>query len=102
MGNHNTPVGMSGVKWRQMVEQHIPKDALRPLSTEEYATDSACIIALRTVCRPEEIFMEQLALQHSSSGNSRNDSGGKRKREEKAVTKPRKQRTQYSAEEKAA
>jgi len=102
MENHNTQVGMSGVAWRQMVERHIPKDALRRLSTEEYATDSAWITALRTVCRREEIFMEQLALQHNGPSSSRNNSGGKRKREEKVVTKPRKQRKQYSAEEKAA
>jgi len=102
MENHNTHVGMSGVAWRQMVERHIPKYALRRLSTEEYATDSAWITALRTVCRREEIFVEQLALQHSDPSVSRNDSGGKRKREEKAVTKPRKQRKRYSAEEKAA
>jgi len=102
MENHNTHVGMSGVAWRQMVVRHISKDALRRLSTEEYATDSAWITALRTVCRQEEIFVEQLALQHSGPSVSQNDSGGKRKREEKAITKPRKQRKQYSAEEKGA
>jgi len=102
MENHNTHVGMSGVAWRQMVERHIPKDALRRLSTEEYATDSAWITALRTVCRREAIFVEQLALQHSGPSVSRIDSGGKRKRDEKVVTKPRKQRKEYSAEEKAA
>jgi len=101
MENHNTHVGMSGVAWRQMVERHIPKDARCQLSTEEYAIDSAWIIALRTVCRREESLMEQLPLQHGGPSSSRNDSGGKRKREEKAVTKPRKQRKQYSAEEKA-
>ena len=101
MENQNTNFGMSGVAWRQMVERHIPKDTLRRLSTEEYGTDSAWITALRTVCRREEIFMEQLALQHGSSSNSRNKSGGKRKREEKASTKLRKQRRQYSAEEQA-
>jgi len=46
--------------------------------------------------------VEQLGLQHGGPSSSRNDSGEKRKREEKAVTKPRKQRKQYSAEEKAA
>jgi len=51
MENQNTHVGMSGVTWRQMVERHIPKDALRRLSTKEYATDSPWITALRTVCR---------------------------------------------------
>jgi len=101
MENHNTPLGMSGVAWQQMVEQHIPKDALQRLSTEEYATDSAWLTGLRTVCRRGEIFMEQLALQHGGSSGSRKDSGGKRKRGEKAVTKPRKQRKEYSAEEKA-
>jgi len=102
MENHNTHVGMSGVAWRQMVERHIPRDALPRLSTEEYATDSAWITALRTVCRREEIFVEQLALQHGGPSGSRNDLGGKRTREEKVVTKLRKQRKQYSAEEKAA
>ena len=43
--------------------------------------------------------MEQLALQHGGLSSSRNDSGGTRKREEKAVTKSRKQRKEYSAEE---
>jgi len=62
MENHNTHVGMSGVTWRQMVERQIPKDALPQLSTEKYATDSAWIAALETVCRREEIFMEQLGL----------------------------------------
>jgi len=100
--NHNTDMGMSGVTWRQMVERHILKDALRRLSTEEYATDSAWITALRTLCWRKEIFVEQLALQHGGPSVSRNDPGGKRKREEKAITKPRKQRKQYSAEEKAA
>jgi len=46
--------------------------------------------------------VEQLALQQGGSSGFRNDSEGKRKREEKAVRKPRKQREQYSAEEKAA
>jgi len=46
--------------------------------------------------------VEQLALQHGGPSVSQKDSGGKRKREEKAVTKPRKQRKQYSAEEKTA
>ena len=100
--NHHTHVGLSGVAWCQMVERHIPKDALRRLSSEEYATDSAWITALRTVCRREEIFVEQLALQHSGPSSSRNDSGVKSKRKEKAMTKPRRQRRQYSAEEKAA
>jgi len=85
-----------------MVERHIPKDALRPLSSGEYATDSAWITALRTVCRREEIFVKQVALQHSGPRSARNNSGMKWKSEEKAVTKPRKQRKQYSAEEKAA
>jgi len=77
MENHNTPVGMSGVTWRQMVERHILKDAIRQLSTEVNATDSAWITALRAVCRQQEIFMKQLTLQHGSSSNSRNESGGK-------------------------
>jgi len=104
MENPNThaSVGMSGVAWRQMIERHIPKDAVRRLSTEEYATESAWITALRTVCRREEIFIEQLALKHGGPSGPRNDSGGKRKREEKAVTKPKKQKKEYSAEEKAA
>jgi len=102
MENHNTHVGMSGVAWRQMVEQHILKDALCRLSTEEYATDSAWITALRALCRREEIFMEQLALQHGYSSNTRNELGGNRQREEKASTKPRKPRKQYSAKEKTA
>jgi len=46
--------------------------------------------------------VEQLALQHGGSSNSRMESGGKWKREDKAVTKPRQQGKQYSAEEKAA
>jgi len=46
--------------------------------------------------------MEELALHHGSSSNSRNDSGGKRKRKEKATIKPKKQRKQYSAEGKTA
>jgi len=62
MENHNSDVGRSGVAGRQMVARHIPKDALRRLSTEEYTTDSAWITALRTVCRREEIFVEQLAF----------------------------------------
>jgi len=73
MEDHNTHVGMSGVAWRQMVERHIPKDALRRLSTVKYATDSAWIKALRIVCRREEIFMEQLTLQHGGPSSFRND-----------------------------
>jgi len=61
MENQNTHVGMSRVVWRQNVERHISKDALHRLSTVEYATDSAWIAALTTVCRREEICMEQLA-----------------------------------------
>ena len=76
MENHNTHVGISGVAWRQMVERDIPKDTLRRLSTEEYAKDTAWITALRTVCRREEIFVEQLALPHGGPSTSRNDSGG--------------------------
>jgi len=78
--NHNTHAKMSGVAWRQMVERHIPKDALRRQLSEEYATDRAWITALRTVCRREEILVEQLALQHGGPSVSQNDSGGKRKR----------------------
>jgi len=89
MEKNNTHVGMSGVAWRQMVERHISKDILRQLSTKEYATDSSWITALRTVCRREEIFVEQLALHHGGPSSSRNDSGGERKREEKAITKRR-------------
>ena len=100
--NHNTHLGIGGVAWRQMVERHIPKDALLRLSTQEYATDTAWITALSTVCRREEIFVEQLALEHWAPSVSRNQLGGKRRREEKAITKPRKQRKQYSAEEMAA
>jgi len=88
MENHNTHVGMSGVAWRQMVERHIPKDTLRRLSTKEYATDSAWITSPRTVCRRDEIFVEQLALQQGGPSGSQNNSGGKREREEKGVTKP--------------
>jgi len=102
MENHNTHGGMSGVAWRQMLERHIPKEALRRLSTAEYATDGAWIPALRTVCRREETFVEPLALQHGGPSGSRHNSGGKRKREEKAVTKPRNERKQDSDEEKAA
>ena len=87
MENHNTLVGMSGVAWRQMVERHIPKDALRRLSTEEYATDSAWIIALRTVCRREEIFVEQLALQHSGPSVSRKQLRRKKKERTKSCLK---------------
>ena len=70
METHNTHVEMSGVEWPQMVEHHIPKDALRRLSTLECATDSAWITALRTVCRREEIFVEQLALQYGGPSGS--------------------------------
>jgi len=100
MENHNSHVGMSGVAWRQMIERHIPREKLWRLSTEEYPTDGAWITALRTLCWREEIFMEQLALQHGGPSGSRNDSRGKRKREETAVRKPRKQTKQYSADEK--
>jgi len=85
-----------------MVEQHIPKDTLCRLSTEEYVTESAWITALRELCRREEIFVEELALQHGGSSNSQNNSGGKRTREDKAGTKPGKQRNQYLAEENPA
>jgi len=46
--------------------------------------------------------MEQPALQHGGPSSSQNDSERKSKREGKAVTKPRKQRKRYSAEEKVA
>jgi len=42
-----------------------------------------------------------LALQHVGPTSSRNNSGGKRKRDEKRVTKPRKPKKHYSAGEKA-
>jgi len=41
MENHNHHVGMSGVTWWEMLERHIPKEALRRLSIKEYAIDSA-------------------------------------------------------------
>jgi len=51
MESHNTHMGIGGVRWQQMVEQDIPKDALLRLSNEEYGTDSPWMTVLRTVCR---------------------------------------------------
>jgi len=53
-----------------MVEGQIPKEAQRRLSTAEHGPNTVGIIALREVCTGEQIFVEQVALQHGGSSMS--------------------------------
>src|SRR6195952_3242659 len=103
MENYNTYVGLSGVALRQLLSRSIPKEALRRLSVQEYEKDEDWVAALREVTRREEIFNEELSLRHDHGSGSKESGGGKRKTEEsKATTKPKRQRKEYTAEEKAA
>ena len=96
--NHNTYVGLSGVVMKQMAGQTMPREAIRRLSTLEYPLDSNWMTALRECTRREEIFLEEQSWRQDHGGRS---TDGKRKREDKAVTKPRKKKM-YTAEEKVA
>ena len=64
---------------------------------KEYERDVDWIAALREATRREETFLENLSFRENhhagSSGN------GKRKREDKAMTKPKRQKKEYTAEE---
>lgn len=82
-----------------MVGQTILKDAMRRLATIEYTQDNEWMAVLRVCTRREETFLEGLSWWQDHGGKT---TDGKRKREDKAVTKPRKQRKTYTAEEKAA
>ena len=97
--NHNTYVRLSGVAMRQMAGRTMPREAKRRLSTLEYPLDSDWMAASRECTRREEIFLEEQSWRQDHGGRS---TDGKRKREDKAVTKPRKQKKIYTAEEKAA
>ena len=87
--NHNTYVGLSGVAMRQMGGRTMPREAMRRLSTLEYPLDTDWMAVLRECTRREDIFLEEQSWRHDQGGRSTN---GKRKREDKAVTKPRKRR----------
>ena len=100
MENPNTHVGLSGVALRQMLSRTIPKDALRRLSMKEYERDVDWIAALREATRREETFLEDLSFRQDHTVGS--NGSGKRKREDKATTKPKRQKKEYTAEEKAA
>ena len=97
--NHNTYVGHVGVAMRPMAGRTMPREAMRRLSTLEYPLDSDWIAALRECIRREKMFLEEQSwkLDHGSRSTD-----GKRKREDKVVTKPRKQKKRYTTEEKAA
>ena len=97
--NHNTYMGLVGVAMRQMAGRTMPREAMRRLSTLEYQLDSDWMAALRECTRREEIFLEEQSWRQDHGGRK---TDGKRKREDKAVTKPRKQKKIYTAEEKAA
>ena len=97
--NHNTYVGLSGVAMRQIAGRTMPREAMRRLSTLEYLLDSDWMAALRECAPREKMFVEEQSWRQDHSGS---DTDGKRKREDKAVTKPRKQKKIYTAEEKAA
>ena len=97
--NHNTYVGLVGVAVRQMAGRTMPRGAMRRLSTLEYPLDSDWMAALRECTRREEIFVEEQSGRQDHGGRN---TDSKRKREDKAVTKSRKQRKIYTAEEKAA
>ena len=67
---------------------------------KEYERDVDWITALREATRREDTFLEDLLFgQDHTTGSNRN---GKRKREHKATTKPKRQKKEYTAEEKAA
>ena len=72
---------------------------MRGLSTDEHPLDSDWIAALRENTRREQTFLEEQSWRQDHGGRNTDTN---RKREDKAPTKPRKQRKLYTAEEKAA
>ena len=97
--NHNTYVGLSGEAMRQMAGRTMPREAMRRMSTLEYPLDSDWMAAPRECTRREEIFVEEQSWRQDHGGRS---TDRKRKKKDKAVTKPRKQKKIYIPEEKAA
>ena len=97
--NHNTYVELVGVAMRRMAGRTMQREAIRQLSTLEYPLDSDWMAALRECTQREEIFLEEQSWRDDHGNWS---TAGKRKREDKAVTKPRKQKKIYTAEKKAA
>ena len=67
---------------------------------KEYERDVDWIRALREASRREETFLEDLSFRQDHTVGS--NGNGKRKREDKATTKPKRQKKEYTAEEKAA
>ena len=67
---------------------------------KEYERDVDWIAALREATRREETFLEDLSFRQDHTAGS--NGNGKRKREDKATTKPKRQKKEYTAEEKAA
>jgi len=95
MENLNIHAQVSGVAWRKMIEDQLPEEALRRLSTEEYTIDGDWLDAVRRVTRQEEDFKERRGL--------RGGGPSKRKFEEVKPTVPvKKAKKQYTAKEKAA
>ena len=92
-------MGLSGVAMRQIARRTMSREAMRRLSTLEYPLDSDWMAALREYARREEIFVKEQFWRNDHGSRS---TDGKRKRENKAVTKPRKQKKIYTMEEKAA
>jgi len=71
MKNHNIDTRVTGIAWRKMIEDQIPKEALRRLSLREYGNDGEWLEAVRTVTREEEDFRERGSLRGGSPSDTR-------------------------------
>jgi len=101
MENLNIHARVTGIAWRKMIEDELPKEALRRLSHREYVDDGEWLDAVRTVTRVEEHFKERKDLR--GGGPSGTTRGEKRKFEDSKPTVAAKRvKKQYTAMEKAA
>jgi len=101
MENLNIHARVTGIAWRQMIEDGLPVAELRRLSYREYVDDGEWLEAVRTVTRAEQDFLERKDLQ--GGGPSGATRGEKRKFEDSKPTVGIKRvKKQYTATEKAA
>jgi len=58
MENLNIHARVTGIAWRNMIEDEIPEDTLQRLAYREYVDDGEWLEAVRRVTRAEEDFKE--------------------------------------------
>jgi hypothetical protein len=62
MENLNIYARVSGISWRNKIEDQLPEEALRRVSSIDYVDDGDWLKAVRTVTRAEEDFKERKSL----------------------------------------